>query len=385
MQKYITKFLDWVIKLASVVVTAPATWMVASNLFSDINAPTLLFLIRLGAVLLVEGVLLSNWLLLEFDKQAVPEIKARYGLTALAMYIAMLIIAWAHEGPVGLVFRFALLAALVGSGWDTYVYTWRKVVAQADRDPLHSPAVRKHARKLTEENEKLRLSIDANLYREREQSREAVEIKNNELREKINTQRSQLLYDQLQDFLDEGFEDVIERALDQVSQNTLIFTPYRHLAEENAGTKIIVMSAEPSQPIVQSSVHPIVEDGGSSDDVPELSAITIDSRWAETYSKLPVEFSRVDVQGACGCKKSWAAKLLSHGREVGDIVPVGRGKYRKAHPEKDTPVEEMPVESLAQAIVDGSDQTITSEEAKVVADMIAEKEPEADNHPSDGF
>ena len=51
---------------------------------------------------LIEGVLLSNWLLLEFDKGATPEIKARYGITALSMYIALLVIGWRHEGPTGL-------------------------------------------------------------------------------------------------------------------------------------------------------------------------------------------------------------------------------------------------------------------------------------------
>ena len=45
---------------------------------------------RVAAVFLVEGVLLSNWLLLEFDKRATPEIKARYGLSALLMYGALL-------------------------------------------------------------------------------------------------------------------------------------------------------------------------------------------------------------------------------------------------------------------------------------------------------
>jgi hypothetical protein len=64
------------------------------------------------AVFLIDGVMLSNWLLLEFDKQATPEIKARYGLTALAMYVALLVIGWRHEGPTRLVFRLALLAAL---------------------------------------------------------------------------------------------------------------------------------------------------------------------------------------------------------------------------------------------------------------------------------
>jgi hypothetical protein len=103
-----------------------------------------------AAVFLIEGVMLSNWLLLEFDKGATPEIKARYGLTALAMYIALLVIGWRHEGPTGLVFRVALLAALIGSGWDTYVFTWQKATARADKDITTTGAVRRHARRLAE-------------------------------------------------------------------------------------------------------------------------------------------------------------------------------------------------------------------------------------------
>jgi hypothetical protein len=147
---YITvnKALNWGIKLASLAVTGPATWVVATGLFGDIQSPALLFAMRFAAVFLIEGVMLSNWLLLEFDRSATPEIKARYGLTALAMYVALLIIAWEHEGPTGLVFRIALLAALLGSGWDTYVYTWQKATARADRNITSTAAVRRHRRRL---------------------------------------------------------------------------------------------------------------------------------------------------------------------------------------------------------------------------------------------
>src|SRR5690348_1626979 len=122
MYKGIQKALDWGVKLASLAVTGPATWLVSAELFKDVSSPLILFMMQFAAVFLVEGVLLSNWLLLEFDKNATPEIKVRYGITALVMYAALLVIAWRHEGPTGLVFRLALLAALVGSGWDTYVY-----------------------------------------------------------------------------------------------------------------------------------------------------------------------------------------------------------------------------------------------------------------------
>lgn len=160
MYKTIQKFLDWGIKLASLAVTGPATWIVAGELFRDVTIPAVLYTMQFCAVFLVEGVLLSNWLLLEYDKAAAPELKARYGLTALAMYAAMLIVAWRHEGPVGLIFRGALLAALLGSGWDTYVHTWQVASARADRSIERTGKVRRHARKLAARQEIARLDSE---------------------------------------------------------------------------------------------------------------------------------------------------------------------------------------------------------------------------------
>src|SRR5574341_606952 len=85
MYRYIQKTLDWGIKIASLAVTGPATWIVASELFADVTSPALFFAMRFAAVFLIEGVLLSNWILLEFDRNATPEIKARYGITAVQL------------------------------------------------------------------------------------------------------------------------------------------------------------------------------------------------------------------------------------------------------------------------------------------------------------
>lgn len=167
MYEQIQKFIDFGVKIASLAVTGPATWVVSSWLFRDIQAPALLFFMQFCAVFLVEGVMLSNWLLLEFDKKAPPEIKARYGLTALGMYFAMLVIAWSHEGPTGLVFRLALLAALLGSGWDTYVYTWQKATARADRNIGETWSVKRYRRKLAQRDAKESLEVEYRLRRER--------------------------------------------------------------------------------------------------------------------------------------------------------------------------------------------------------------------------
>lgn len=167
--EHVNKALNWGVKIASLAVTGPATWIVATELFGDVQSPALLFIMRFSAVFLIEGVMLSNWLLLEFDKSATPEIKARYGLTALAMYVALLIIGWQHEGPTGLVFRIALLAALLGSGWDTYVYTWQKATAKADKDISAAGPVRRHRRKLAIADAKEAFTIEFELQREQRQ------------------------------------------------------------------------------------------------------------------------------------------------------------------------------------------------------------------------
>lgn len=149
MYKQIQKTLDWGVKFASLAITAPATWVVATELFSDIESAFMLFVMRFAAVFLIEGVLLSNWLLLEFDTKATPEIKARYAITALTMYVALAVIGFRHEGPTGIVFRVALLAALIGSGWDTYVMTWQRATRNVDRSAQNARKVKRHARKLS--------------------------------------------------------------------------------------------------------------------------------------------------------------------------------------------------------------------------------------------
>ena len=71
----VNRALNWGVKLASLAIRGPATWIVASELFHDVESLTLLFVMRFSAVFLIEGVMLSNWLLLEFDHAANPEIK----------------------------------------------------------------------------------------------------------------------------------------------------------------------------------------------------------------------------------------------------------------------------------------------------------------------
>lgn len=173
----VNKTLNWIIKIAGMIICAPVTWLVAGQLFFDVQLPAARFIVQLAAVLLVEGVLLSNWLLLELDRQAAPEIKTRYALTALGMYAGLWVLAWQHgEGPAGLVFRAALGAALLGSGWDTYVKTWLSLTAKADKNASEAGAVKRHRRKLAIADAKDSASVDFELLRERRDLARTVEL-----------------------------------------------------------------------------------------------------------------------------------------------------------------------------------------------------------------
>ncbi len=131
----INKALNSLIKIAGLIITAPVTWLVAGRVFADIEIVALRYIMQAAAVGLVELVFLSNWLLLEHDKNAPTEIKTRYALTAACLYFGLWVLALSHgEGLIGVIFRASLGAALIGSGWDTYILAWQKVMARADRD-----------------------------------------------------------------------------------------------------------------------------------------------------------------------------------------------------------------------------------------------------------
>lgn len=171
-----TKVLNLTIKIAGVIVTAPVTWLVAGQLFFDVSPLLIRYAVQLAAVLLVEGVLIANWSALETDKNAPPEIKTRYALTALALYIGLWLLAIQHgEGIAGIVFRLALGAALLGSGWDSYVTTFQKLTARTDKDIAAHPAVRKHWRKLAIVDAKAAVSVQFDLSRQRREIAALVE------------------------------------------------------------------------------------------------------------------------------------------------------------------------------------------------------------------
>lgn len=124
------KFLDVMVKFASLAITAPVTFTLGLQVFGDLGWLLCLVLSFL-AVMLVEGVFLSNWLLLEEKRNNSPDQKLRYALTVIVLYIALLGVAIQHgEGWAGVTFRLALGLAILGSTWDTITYSVRKSVEQ---------------------------------------------------------------------------------------------------------------------------------------------------------------------------------------------------------------------------------------------------------------
>ncbi len=69
----VNKALNGLIKIASLIITASLTWLVAARVFADIEIVALRFVMQAVAVGLVEFVFLSDWLLLEHDKSAPTE------------------------------------------------------------------------------------------------------------------------------------------------------------------------------------------------------------------------------------------------------------------------------------------------------------------------
>lgn len=155
------KALGWIIKGASVVITAPATVIVAGGLFAEVPGG-LRWLVQAAAVLLVEGVFLYSWIMLEHDRQAETAYKVRHALTAIGLYFGLWALAWVHgEGLAGIVFRLALGAALLGTVYDAGVYDMLRANRKADRNIRNTWNVKRLERRLERDTARLELKLQA--------------------------------------------------------------------------------------------------------------------------------------------------------------------------------------------------------------------------------
>ena len=168
-QAKLMKFVDGLVKTATVIVTAPATWEVAANAVGN------KFLLQVAAVTLVEGALISFWLLLDM-KRGDPEEQGFYAFSLALLYFGLLCIGLVHgEGAAGVVFRLAMGLAIARSGWEAFSHTWRKATSNADADILTTWVVRRHARRMSRRDAILARDSESRVHRAKVLSQERVE------------------------------------------------------------------------------------------------------------------------------------------------------------------------------------------------------------------
>jgi hypothetical protein len=139
--------LDWIIKLASLVITVPVTWAVARDVYGSglFALPVLV-----AAVALVDALLLYSWYMLDYSPDLPPEQKWRHTLTVGILYAGLLVLSNVHrEGVAGWVFRAALGIALANSVYNAHAQTIRDRLDKAKRGTRSDWRVQRHARKLS--------------------------------------------------------------------------------------------------------------------------------------------------------------------------------------------------------------------------------------------
>lgn len=149
MNQLFQKSLSALIKLASLIITAPVTVVLAGQVYADIGSRPLIVLMQIAALVLVDGLLLLNWIQLDRNKQSAIETKLRSTGIVWALYAGLFVLAIQHgEGGAGLVFRLTLGLAILGSTWDSLAYTWRRIREAAKKGAQSDFWVQMHARKL---------------------------------------------------------------------------------------------------------------------------------------------------------------------------------------------------------------------------------------------
>jgi hypothetical protein len=126
--KFTDGFFGWTIKIATVIVNAPATYGLAYAAFETIGDGQVLPLalrtiVALSAVVLLEGILLQSWARLDAERSKSlpdPAEEFRHAFKAVAMYFALVAVAFLHgEGLAGVIFRLAFGIQLGISAWDS--------------------------------------------------------------------------------------------------------------------------------------------------------------------------------------------------------------------------------------------------------------------------
>ncbi len=146
------RVIDLLMKLAGVVVTSAATIEVADQAFSNIDQPWLT-VIKVGALILVEGAFIASWLAIDTQHSAPMQMKIAWAITLLVIYFALLVLALNHgEGAAGWAFRAVLFVMICRSIYEAGVYEVLKNQRKAERDVRSSFAVRRVGRQLAKKD-----------------------------------------------------------------------------------------------------------------------------------------------------------------------------------------------------------------------------------------
>lgn len=126
--KFTDGFFGWVIKVGTLIVNAPATFGLAYAAFEFIGdgqalPESLRIVVALSAVILLEGILVKSWARLDAERAKSapdPAEEFRHAFKAVAMYFALLAVAFLHgEGFAGIIFRLAFGIELGIAAWDS--------------------------------------------------------------------------------------------------------------------------------------------------------------------------------------------------------------------------------------------------------------------------
>lgn len=146
------RIIDLLMKIAGVIVTSAATIEVASDAFRNIEEPWLT-VIRVGALMLVEGAFIVSWLAIDTQHNAPMPMKIAWAITLIVIYVALLVIALEHgEGAAGWAFRFVLAVMIGRSIYEAGMYELLKNHKKAERDIRSSFVVRRVGRQLAKKD-----------------------------------------------------------------------------------------------------------------------------------------------------------------------------------------------------------------------------------------
>ena len=140
------KILRYGIKIAAVMLTAPATIEVAGSLYPDQLVWRLM--VQAGGLVLVEGALLLGWHMLDTETKATSGQRGLYAVLAGVAYFVLWVIAWFHgEGVVGIAFRATLGVLLGYSVFESGLLANISFKRQVERDITKHWRVKGHRQK----------------------------------------------------------------------------------------------------------------------------------------------------------------------------------------------------------------------------------------------